>query len=490
MHHAPARVGRVLQARIAGAAGALRWQWRRTFEKAKGPGRLPAWLGSANAALASAFVLVIGVAGTVVWYSGDRQPLLTVRMSDHAGGAPPVEEGGAWSAPTRSDEPDGNIAAAVPAAGAAVRVAGPAVLPLDAAEPDLALDVVSLDRPDRRAGEIVEAPVGPEKPSNIGSPYDQVSDAVDQETETIAPLADETAESEPVAALTDDVGTAVAVAHLAANATDGEAQGIAQVSRGGDNGAELPVALVLGADGRLRLDHVRMRQASAEGRGEAVGHVDAAADLPYVTPLLPDVHVVEEAALTDNGAATSSLRLGGEATVATADAVPDAQEVVLLNASLEEAQARQAQEIARLLALAEEAIADNRLLIPETDSAHHHLEQVLSLDAENAQAQAGIERIVQRYAELARNALGEGALDKAGVFVGRGQRVDADSALIRTVDAEVRQAIAEAEAAAVRAAELERMAAEYVPPSPVVEVEPKKKAPSSFERLMRVVNGL
>lgn len=61
--------------------------------------------------------------------------------------------------------------------------------------------------------------------------------------------------------------------------------------------------------------------------------------------------------------------------------------------------------IALLLHMAEAALAEDRLMTPEDDSAYDWYSEVLELAPDHPQARRGLERIVERYIELARSAL-------------------------------------------------------------------------------------
>ena len=60
--------------------------------------------------------------------------------------------------------------------------------------------------------------------------------------------------------------------------------------------------------------------------------------------------------------------------------------------------------IASDLALAEQRMAENRLLLPEDDSATFYFRRVLTWEADNLLALAGLDRVVQRFIELSERA--------------------------------------------------------------------------------------
>ena len=65
------------------------------------------------------------------------------------------------------------------------------------------------------------------------------------------------------------------------------------------------------------------------------------------------------------------------------------------------------------LLFAENALANDRLTVPWSDSALYYLQQVLAEDAQNTDALLGLEKIQQRYRELIASALQHGNLARA-----------------------------------------------------------------------------
>ena len=78
------------------------------------------------------------------------------------------------------------------------------------------------------------------------------------------------------------------------------------------------------------------------------------------------------------------------------------------------------------LAAAERALAEDRLLTPEDDNAHMHFARALALAPHLPQAQAGRERIVERYIVLANNAIARKRWRSARLMLDRAETVDAD----------------------------------------------------------------
>jgi len=76
-----------------------------------------------------------------------------------------------------------------------------------------------------------------------------------------------------------------------------------------------------------------------------------------------------------------------------------------------------------LIALAEAALGEDRLLIPEQNNAYSYYRQVLALEPGNADALSGLDKIVGRYIELARYAIQRQDRVRAKRYVERGLRV-------------------------------------------------------------------
>ncbi|NIU06379.1 MAG: protein kinase [Gammaproteobacteria bacterium] len=79
--------------------------------------------------------------------------------------------------------------------------------------------------------------------------------------------------------------------------------------------------------------------------------------------------------------------------------------------------------VARLLALADRALVDNRLTVPAEESAWHYYREALALDPGNARATAGFGAIAGRYAQLAERQIEEREYAKAEQFIERGLAV-------------------------------------------------------------------
>lgn len=80
-------------------------------------------------------------------------------------------------------------------------------------------------------------------------------------------------------------------------------------------------------------------------------------------------------------------------------------------------------EVEALLMKAEVAMSQDRLTVPYRENAYTYYRKVLSLDPKNAQASAGIERIVHKYQELAQQSLRRGNWSEARLLASRGLQI-------------------------------------------------------------------
>lgn len=94
-------------------------------------------------------------------------------------------------------------------------------------------------------------------------------------------------------------------------------------------------------------------------------------------------------------------------------------------------------EIEDLLDRAERAIADDHLTYPSSGSALALFDRVRILDPDNEQARRGLERIVERYLELATGAAERRRFDDARALLDRAYIVDPDHAGIAPTRAQI-----------------------------------------------------
>ncbi len=149
------------------------------------------------------------------------------------------------------------------------------------------------------------------------------------------------------------------------------------------------------------------------------------------------------------------------APVESVEASPEADHVAAQQRRLRERQQR----IDRLLELAEQALANDRLRYPEDDNAFDWYQRVLDLDELNADAHWGMQRITQRYLTLAEQAFAAGRPVRAESMLRGALQVAATPAQVQAVRDKYRDqldkvfALASADLGARNAAIREELAA-------------------------------
>jgi len=107
------------------------------------------------------------------------------------------------------------------------------------------------------------------------------------------------------------------------------------------------------------------------------------------------------------------------------------QQVLQLDAgnarALEGLQRVQNQRIANFIGSAESAIQEQRLLLPEDDSAVFYFRQVLLLEPDNARAQTGLQQIAELYRDKAKQAYQRLAFPVALEMIDAGLHVQPDN---------------------------------------------------------------
>jgi tetratricopeptide (TPR) repeat protein len=137
-----------------------------------------------------------------------------------------------------------------------------------------------------------------------------------------------------------------------------------------------------------------------------------------------------------------------------------------------------------LLQSAERALAENRLMTPVEDNAFSRYQAVLLLDPDQPQALEGIRNIAQRYLRFYTETFNNGAVDSAGQYREKAERVvSAYPQLASWFDARV----AETEANLLRVAELDTGSdlPEAVEAAPVAAALPSQESPDT--QTVRVV---
>ena len=90
----------------------------------------------------------------------------------------------------------------------------------------------------------------------------------------------------------------------------------------------------------------------------------------------------------------------------------------------------ESEEFLQLIDAAERALADERLLTPEDDSAYRHYQRAMAIAPDHPAPGLGFERIVERFLHLAQLAIGRGQWARARSMIGRAAIVDAGHASI------------------------------------------------------------
>ena len=129
---------------------------------------------------------------------------------------------------------------------------------------------------------------------------------------------------------------------------------------------------------------------------------------------------------TDGGGVTTTESNGAPANQELTDSVntADMENQAILAASRPLASPRSREEnIATLLARGQQALQQFKLLTPKGENAYDYFQQVLDLDRGNAEAQEGLDRIVDRYVTLVRRANAQQKTRLAKVYISRGLRV-------------------------------------------------------------------
>lgn len=139
--------------------------------------------------------------------------------------------------------------------------------------------------------------------------------------------------------------------------------------------------------------------------------------------------------------------------------------------------------IGEALQLAEQSIADKRLLLPEQDSAVYHYRQILSWVPDQEQALAGLQQVATLYRDLANSAYRRADFPAALAMIQRGLEVQPENAQLLKLRADHQQLLNAARATRARA---------VVPPvavAPAPPVEPPPVAPES-NPIKRVWNNV
>ncbi|MCB1985367.1 MAG: hypothetical protein H6936_04810 [Burkholderiales bacterium] len=93
--------------------------------------------------------------------------------------------------------------------------------------------------------------------------------------------------------------------------------------------------------------------------------------------------------------------------------------------------------IAQHLAAAEKAVQALRMTTPAGDNAYEHYQAVLAADPDNAEARAGIAKMVDMYIYFAEKAIADDQLNTARVYLQRAEYLQPDSPKLRNLRTEL-----------------------------------------------------
>ncbi|HTF96057.1 MAG TPA: hypothetical protein VL995_08000 [Cellvibrio sp.] len=100
------------------------------------------------------------------------------------------------------------------------------------------------------------------------------------------------------------------------------------------------------------------------------------------------------------------------------------------------------QQVVRMLILnGEYTLSQNQLLTPKNDNAFDYFRGALKLDPNNQRAKGGLQGIVMRYVDFARQAAARGNYSQATTMLNNARIVDPDNLLIKEVSAALTEQI-------------------------------------------------
>ncbi|NIB39040.1 N-acetylglucosaminyltransferase [Pseudomaricurvus alkylphenolicus] len=100
---------------------------------------------------------------------------------------------------------------------------------------------------------------------------------------------------------------------------------------------------------------------------------------------------------------------------------------------------KQVSPVRRLLAEAEAALSDDRLMTPANNNAYDRYQAVLLLQPNHPQARSGLQQILIRYLQLARASLGRSQLKQAEIYADRARRIDRHNPLLQEFDQQLQR---------------------------------------------------
>lgn len=108
-------------------------------------------------------------------------------------------------------------------------------------------------------------------------------------------------------------------------------------------------------------------------------------------------------------------------------------EAALLAKKQAEIRAARAQRLRNVLANAQQAFADDRLMLPAFDNAYYWYQQALAIDELNAEAHWGMRQITDRYLVLAEQAFNSGRIEVAEHMLSGAEKIAAPPAQINAL---------------------------------------------------------
>ena len=138
--------------------------------------------------------------------------------------------------------------------------------------------------------------------------------------------------------------------------------------------------------------------------------------------------------------------------------------------------------IAGYLAQAQKSIADKRLLTPEDDSAVFYYRQILALQADNAEALAGLQQVADLYRDLAKDAYARFNFPLALSMIERGLEVQPEHAELLQMQREHQRLQASARAAKAQRQQQQAQQSKAEP-------EPSKEEPNTLKRVWNNLFG-
>ncbi len=203
-----------------------------------------------------------------------------------------------------------------------------------------------------------------------------------------------------------------------------------------ENTAEPAAALPLQSDA----DMVAINQAEDEDANEMdlVSEFDAVVE--EVQDMMQDLQQVTEDVVEDvsNNVSEHVDQFVADGEEAISEVMDSPQEALVDESTFQPEQVAVQQtesshSVQEHLDAAEKAIAALRLTTPEEDSAYKHYMAVLAIDSGNAEAAAGLEKIVDMYIYFYNEALAEGKPGAANVYLQRAENVMPDSPKLRNI---------------------------------------------------------